>query len=320
MSDTSKVDPNPGSCLKGKLERVEGGGLIPSPLRTGILTSLAVVAFAANSVLARMALVSGAVDPVGFTTVRLISGAVTLWLVIALRETSPKAKLTGSWTSAWWLVVYAFAFALAYVSLPAGTGALILFAVVQITMIGAGLWGGERPRPLRWLGLGIAFAGLVVLTAPDVTGASPTGVLMMALAGIAWGVYSIRGRGAADPGAVTAGNFLRSLPMVMLVAVVLYATRVTLMSMSWTGLFLAVLSGSLASGVGYVIWYTALRGLSATMAAIVQLAVPVLAALGGVIFLSEEMTGRLLLVGGTILAGVAISGLAVDRAVVKPES
>ncbi len=215
--------------------------------------------------------------------------------------------------SAWWLFLYALTFAFAYVSLAAGTGALILFAAVQITMIGAGLMSGEKPRPLRWFGLGVAMSGLVVLSMPAVEGPTPEGGVLMAVAGLAWGLYSIRGRGTVDPSAVTAGNFLRTLPMVGLAALVLSQS----ISMSWTGVVLAVISGALASGAGYLIWYSALRGLSSTMAGIVQLAVPVLAAVGGVFFLGEAVTARVVVAGAAILAGVAIAGSAGDRAATK---
>lgn len=278
-------------------------------VRTGLLTALAMVAFAANSLLCRLALGGAAIDAASFTTIRLISGAVTLWTVLAFvgrRSRTGQPGHQGNWVSASMLFLYAIAFSFAYLSLSVGTGALILFGSVQATMILAGLWSGERPHPLQWTGLFIAVTGLVYLVSPGLTASPLAGSLLMAVAGIAWGVYSLRGRGAVDPVAVTTDNFVRSMPLVLVISLsMLQQAHLTL-----RGALLAVVSGSLASGIGYVIWYAALRGLTATRAAIVQLSVPVLAALAGVILLSEAVSIRLLISGVAILGGV---GLAVLR-------
>jgi drug/metabolite transporter (DMT)-like permease len=250
-----------------------------------------------------MALGSGAADPAGFTAVRLASGAITLWLIVIARGRRHHSRQAGSWGSGWWLFLYAITFSYAYVSLATGTGALILFAAVQVTMILSGLRHGERPHPLQWFGLAVAMGGLVLLVAPGVTAPSPLGSLLMATAGAAWGFYSVRGRGISDPVAVTGDNFARSVPMVIAVA----AFSLSSISLSPVGWLLAVVSGSVASGLGYVLWYAALRGLTTTRASIVQLAVPVLAALAGVVLLSEELTLRLVLSGAAILGGVAVA-------------
>jgi drug/metabolite transporter (DMT)-like permease len=261
------------------------------------------VAFAANSVLARMALGSGAADPAGFTTVRLISGAITLWLIVTARGRRDRSRHGGSWISGWWLFLYAITFSYAYVRLATGTGALILFAAVQLTMIFSGLKLGERPHQLQWIGLAVAMGGLVVLVAPGVSAPSPLGSLLMATAGASWGIYSVRGRGISDPVAVTGDNFARSVPMVIAVALISLPS----VSLSPKGMLLAAISGSVASALGYVMWYAALRGLTTTRASIVQLAVPVLAAVAGVVLLSEALTFRLVMSGTAILAGVAVA-------------
>jgi drug/metabolite transporter (DMT)-like permease len=279
-------------------------------LRTAGLTAVTLCAFAANSVLARMALGAGAADPAGFTVVRLVSGALALWLIMAARGSGARPWRSGSWISAWWLFLYAAGFSFAYVSLPTGTGALVLFAAVQVTMILSGLRQGERPGPLQWVGLVVAMGGLVLLVAPGVTAPSPVGSFLMAAAGAAWGLYSVRGRGSRDPIAATAGNFARSVPMVAVVA----AAMVPSIALTQRGFLLAVMSGAVASGLGYVLWYAALRGLSTTQASIVQLVVPVLAAVAGVVLLSEHLTPRLVVSGIAILSGVAVAVSAGRRA------
>jgi len=267
---------------------------------TAALTALTLVAFAGNSLLCRLALGDATIDAVGFTAVRLLTGALTLLALVGARDRRLLQRQHGNWVSAIVLFAYAIAFSYAYLSLSAGTGALILFGTVQATMILAGLRAGERPSRVEWAGLFVALAGVVWLVFPGLTAPSPTGTALMALAGIGWGVYSLRGRGARDPLAENAGNFLRSVPMVAVVAL-LAMDRIQLTP---RGVVLAAASGALASGVGYVIWYAALRGLTATRAAIVQLAVPVLAALGGVVFLAEAITPRLVVAAVLILGGV----------------
>lgn len=274
-----------------------------SPRRpTALLTALALVAFAGNSILCRMALGARLIDPAGFTAVRLGAGALTLWLVVALRS-GGLPRLAGQWGSAAALFVYAAAFSLAYISLGAGTGALILFGAVQLTMILAGLRAGERPRPAEWLGLALAASGLVVLVRPGLTAPSPAGSALMATAGVAWGLYSLRGRGSTEPLRNTAGNFLRTIPLALLMLLV--AGR----GAAWEprGVLLAAASGALASGLGYAIWYTALPALTATRAALVQLLVPILAAAGGVAVLGEAVPLRLPVAAALVLGGVALA-------------
>jgi len=249
-------------------------------MRVFVLTVLAMTAFAGNSLLCRQALKRTPIDAASFTFIRILSGAVALWLVVVLRKgTRPKA---GTWASALALFAYAAAFSFAYISLSAGTGALLLFGAVQATMIIWGLSRGERLRTRQWLGLALAVGGLVALLFPGLSAPPINGALLMLCAGIAWGFYSLRGKGAGDPATTTAGNFLRAV------------------------VFASALSGAIASGVGYVIWYSALPGLKAASAATVQLSVPVLAAAGGILFLGESITLRFLLASIAVLGGIAI--------------
>jgi drug/metabolite transporter (DMT)-like permease len=269
-----------------------------------LLTLLALIAFAANSVLCRMALGAGLIDPVGFTTVRLLSGALFLVpLAWWMEPGSRRRESAGSWGSATALFAYALGFSLAYVTLDTGTGALVLFGAVQTTMIGYGIVRGERPTAVQWLGLVLAMAGLVWLVLPGITAPSPLGVVLMGLAGMAWGVYSLRGRGERRPIAATTENFLLAVPM----ALASSAVAVAWFHASAAGVLLAAISGAVTSGLGYVVWYMALRKLAATPAAIVQLAVPVLAAVGGVLFLAEAPSVRLAVSGVLILGGVALA-------------
>jgi drug/metabolite transporter (DMT)-like permease len=273
------------------------------PLIVPLLTFSTLVAFAANSVLCRVALGGGTIDAASFSTVRLCSGALTLWIMtVALQRKSARVA-SGNWVSAAMLFLYAAAFSFAYVWLSIGAGALILFAAVQATMILGGLRLGERPRAHQWAGLAAAMGGLVYLVLPGLAAPPAEGAALMASSGVAWGIYSLRGRGAGDPAAVTAGNFARAVPF----ALVLSAIELPGIQLSRTGLLLAALSGSVTSGLGYVMWYAALRRLTATRAAIVQLATPVLAAFGGVVFLSEPITLRMALAAAVILVGVALA-------------
>jgi drug/metabolite transporter (DMT)-like permease len=201
------------------------------------------------------------------------------------------------------LFLYAVPFSFSYVSLSTGTGALILFGAVQATMLIAGVASGERPLPLQWTGIALAIGGLVYMVLPGVSAPSPTGSALMAVAGVAWGLYSLRGRGAEDPLAETGANFVRSVPLAVAVSVIALGD----LHLTARGAALAVASGAAASGLGYVIWYAALRGLSATAAAIVQLSVPVLAALGGVVFMGETISRRLLIASALILGGVLLA-------------
>ena len=272
-------------------------------LRTLASTVVALVAFAANSVLCRIALGESAIDAASFSTIRLASGASMLWLTsTALAGKAPR-KRYGDWTSASLLFLYAVPFSYAYVTLSTGTGALILFGSVQAAMILNALLSGEGPLVSEWLGLFAAVMGLVYLLFPGLSAPPFVGSALMAVAGISWGLYSLRGRRSEDPVRVTTGNFVRSVPFVAVLSLVMWRSA----SVSGKGALLALLSGALTSGGGYVVWYQALRGLTATRAAIVQLSVPVLAAIGGVVFLSETITPRLLVSTFIILGGVCLA-------------
>lgn len=271
-----------------------------SSLRIITLTVLAMVAFAGNSLLCRLALRDTAIDAASFTAIRLCSGAVMLWLVVRVRGGAYTG--TGSWRSALALFAYAAGFSFAYLSLPAASGALLLFGAVQATMIGHGLWTGERLQRMQLAGLALALGGLVGLLLPGLSAPPLQGSLLMLGAGVAWGVYSLRGRGAGDATQVTAGNFLRAVP----IAAALSLLMIGNISLDRAGIAYAIASGALASGLGYAIWYTALPGLKATKAATVQLSVPVIAALGGVAFLGEAITLRLTLASIAILGGIAL--------------
>lgn len=275
---------------------------------TIVCAALALVAFAANSILCRRALGDGSIDPATFSSIRLACGAVALVLFSSLRRGRPFGT-GGSWTSAALLFLYAVPFSFAYLSLGAGTGALVLFGSVQATMIVAAIRSGERPHPLQWLGLALALGGLAYLVSPGLRAPSAAGSSLMAVAGISWGIYSLRGRRTIDPLLDTAGNFARAVAPALLVSLVfLRQARVTPQ-----GAILAMASGILASGGGYVLWYAALTGLTATRAAFVQLPVPVLTAVAGVLFLSESVSLRLALASVLILGGVALALLGRER-------
>lgn len=269
-----------------------------SPMRIALLTLVAMIAFAGNSLLCRVALRETGIDAATFTTVRIVSGALVLWLIVRTRGNARPGS--GSWTSAAALFGYAACFSFAYVSLSAGTGAVLLFGSVQATMIGYGLWSGERLRPWQAVGLVLALAGLVGLVMPGVTAPPVVGSGLMLLAGVAWGVYSLRGRSAGEPIRTTAENFTRAVPM----AVALSLVMLPWVSVDFRGVLYAVVSGALASGVGYAVWYTALRGLQATQAATVQLSAPVIAGLGGVVLLGEDLGLRLVFGSAAILGGI----------------
>lgn len=264
------------------------------------LSALAMLAFAANSLLCRIALRGAHIDPAGFGALRLLAGAAMLALLVWRR---PKArKVGGDWPAAASLFAYVACFSFAYLTLAAGTGALILFGAVQLTMLARGLFKGERYTAVAWSGLALAAGGLVFLLLPGATAPSLRGALLMTLAGAAWGVYSLRGRGVADPLAATAGNFLRAVPLGLVPALVLAGQ----VHADPTGLWLALASGALTSGLGYVIWYAALRGLTALQAATLQLSVPLLATGGGVALLGEALTARLAVAALAILGGIAL--------------
>jgi len=279
-------------------------------MQTVLYTLLALVAFAANSVLCRIALRNGAIDPASFSTIRFAAGAATLLFVTAFTE---RRATPGSWTSAVILFLYAVPFSFAYTRVTAGTGALILFGAVQLTMISTGLWRGERPHALQWFGLGLSLAGLVYLLLPGIGTPPLSGAAMMALAGVSWGVYSLRGREAVSPLAQTTSNFVRSVPLILAVSLLMSSQ----FHVEPSGALFAALSGVVASGLGYVVWYLALRGLTATRAAVVQLAVPILAAAGGVTLLSETLSPRLVISSAMVLGGIAMALLARERWIQK---
>lgn len=270
-----------------------------SRTRVLVLTLLAMIAFAGNSLLCRLALKSTAIDPASFTSVRLLSGALVLWLIVRVRGGNHPAS--GNWISAFALFAYAASFSFAYVSLSAGTGALLLFAAVQATMIGYGIGSGEPLRKRHAGGLACALAGLVALLLPGLSAPPLLGCGLMIAAGVAWGIYSLRGKSSGDATRATAGNFLRTVPF----ALVLSAVMIPRVSLDASGIGYAAASGALASGLGYSIWYTALKGLRATEAATVQLSVPVIAAAGGIALLGEPVTMRLLIASAAILGGIA---------------
>lgn len=265
-----------------------------------LLTVIAMIAFAGNSLLCRLALKETGIDAASFTSIRIVSGALVLWLIVRLR--SGEHRAAGSWWSALALFVYAAGFSFAYVSLTAATGALLLFGAVQITMIGYGLWRGERLRKPQILGLACALGGLLGLLLPGLSAPPLAGSMLMIGAGMAWGIYSLRGKGAGDPISATAGNFMRAVPFSLGLSIALLSSA----AVDQAGFWYAVSSGALTSGIGYAVWYTALRGLTATSAATVQLSVPVIAAVGGIFFLGETVTLRLLITSLAILGGVAL--------------
>ena len=268
----------------------------------------ALCAFAANSLLTRLALGGGLIDAPTFTAVRIVAGALMLSALAGRRLKGAG----GGWVSGLALFAYAAPFSFAYLRIGAGVGALLLFGAVQVTMIAWGLWKGERPGALVWLGFATALAGLAGLTLPGATRPDLAGAGFMILAGAAWGVYSLRGRSSPDPVASNARNFLwAALPALALVR---------LEHVTPKGLLLAAISGALTSGLGYAIWYRALRGMGAVKAGVVQLPVPVLTALGAVLFLGEPLTGRLLAASAAVLGGIALVLAARAASTPKPSA
>lgn len=282
--------------------------------RTTALTVCALSAFASNSLLCRAALRPGLIDAASFTSLRLASGALMLGLLARLLRverrvsTEPRSPAR-TWLPAAALLGYALAFSFAYLRLDAGTGALILFGSVQLAMHGWSLVRGHRLTRAEWAGLTIAVAGLWILTAPGLRAPDPLGAALMALAGLAWGLYSLAGRAALEPIEANAGSFRRALPAALAVSIATIGSC----HVSLTGFAFAVASGALTSGLGYALWYAALRGLAPSLAAIVQLAVPVLAAAGGVALLAEPLTPRLIAAGLLVLGGIALATLAPAR-------
>ena len=270
------------------------------PTRIFILTLMAMIAFAGNSLLCRLALKQTRIDAASFTFIRIFSGATALWLIMKMRN-APWKK-AGNWPSGAALFAYAAAFSFAYNSLSAGTGALLLFGAVQATMILWGLRKGERLHAIQIIGLVVALSGLVVFLFPGLSAPPLSGSILMLGAGVSWGVYSLRGKAEKNPASATAGNFLRAVPLAAIVSVLLLPW----MRLDRAGIGYAVISGAIASGLGYVIWYTALSGLKATSAATVQLSVPVLAATGGILLLGEPITFRYLVASIAVLGGITL--------------
>lgn len=278
-------------------------------MRIIALTAIAMVAFAANSVLARLALAPAGGEPLGYTGIRLASGALVLLALLALRQRALPRKAGGSWRAAGALFGYAIAFSLAYILLGAGTGALILFASVQIGIVGWAILKGDRPGLLEWLGLGVALAAFAYLVSPGLVAPHPIGSILMVGAGLCWAAYTLLGRGSQSPLTDTAGNFIRTLPL----AIVLLLAGLLSGPIDPAAASYAIASGALASGLGYAVWYAALPALSRTTAAIVQLTVPAIAALGGVALIGEQLTLRLVIASAGIIGGVAIALIGADR-------
>jgi len=280
-----------------------------------VMTALAMAAFAANSVLTRLALVDRGIDAMSFAGIRLGTGALMLLILLNIHagrdEKSSRFTIMagGSMQGAGALLGYAVAFSLAYLMLGTGTGALVLFATVQIGMLGWAVVRGDRPGLAEWAGLALAMCGFIYLVSPGLTAPAPLGVLLMVVAGGSWAAYSLIGRGSRAPLADTAGNFTRCAPA----ALALLAWGMLAGNLSMSGIVLAAASGALASGVGYAIWYAVLPSLGRSQAAVVQLTVPVIAATGGIAFVGEQLTARLVIATLFILGGVALALLAAER-------
>ncbi|MDF7799003.1 DMT family transporter [Pontiellaceae bacterium B1224] len=271
---------------------------------TIFLTILSLIAFAANSLLARLALAEGTIDPLSFTAFRLFGGMLVLVPISRiLFHEKPQAKQKRVWISGLALFGYALAFSFGYVTISAGTGTLILVGAVQVSMLGWALFRGEQINLFKWMGMLIALAGLVYLLSPGMAAPDPAGAALMLVSGTAWGIYSIRGRGAKSPISMTATNFTYASLLVLIVVAVGFQS----LEISHRGVWIALLSGGFTSGLGYVIWYRALRNLSTTTASIAQLLIPVLAAIGGILFLGEHLSQRLIIASALILGGVGLS-------------
>ncbi|MGO2012810.1 MAG: DMT family transporter [Pseudoalteromonas sp.] len=282
-------------------------------MKAFLYTTLALVAFAANSLLCRMALAQGYIDAWNFTAIRLLSAAVCLAVILLVRAKKVPVAVAhsqsdrGSWFSSISLVVYALCFSIAYVELDTGTGALILFCAVQLTMIGWGIVNKERLSTLQWTAFIIALLGFIYLMLPSAAVPSFIPAMLMSVSGVAWGIYSIRGKVCDSPLRTTSFNFFRSLLILPLLLIIGFSS---IEQLNWQGILLACASGALASGVGYSIWYIALPLLKSSQAAIVQLCVPVLAALAGVLFLGEQLTMRFVIASVVILGAVLVFLLA----------
>lgn len=268
--------------------------------KTAALTGLALLAFAANSVLCRLALADNSIDPASFTVVRLLSGSIVLLFIISFNRQTAASTAKGDWTAGLMLFLYAISFSYAYTSLGTGVGALVLFGSVQITILLMSIISGERLHVAEWLGAALAFCGFIFLILPGVTTPSIHGFLLMSVAGISWGIYTLKGRNSERPLLDTAYNFFRTTPLVILLGIMTFNSA----DYTTEGVLLALLSGGITSALGYTIWYIALAGLSTTQAAVTQLSVPVIAAFGGVIFVSEAITYRLTISAALVLGGI----------------
>lgn len=289
--------------------------MLPAVLRTTLLAIITMIAFAMNSVFGRLALSTQSIDPASYTGIRLLSGALMLAFLVSLRggfkgRGMAKLSLSTAAIPALALFIYAAFFSFSYLTVDTGAGALILFACVQITMIGWGLVTGERPSLIAWVGIFVALSGLLYLVFPGLSAPDPLGAVLMAVAGIAWGIYSLKGRSLSNPLQATARNFIWSvLPAIIIVIVFAHIRHV-----EYHGVVLAVTSGAVTSALGYALWYETLKGLTATKAAIIQLTVPVIATFGGVILLNEPLTARFMVASALILGGVALVILARQKA------
>lgn len=271
-------------------------------LKNSLLTCLALLAFAGNSILCRYALKGDAIDAASFTSIRLISGVVFLVAIVLFQHRGKYDFKAGSWSSSWYLFVYMVAFSFAYINLDTGVGALILFGFVQVTMVLMSLIKGHRLLLIEWAGLIIAFLGLALLLLPSASAPSLLGFVVMAISGIAWGFYSLAGKGVSNPTLFTANNFLRTTPLLLVLLILCFET----VNITQQGILLAVLSGTLTSGLGYAIWYAALNGLSITQAAVLQLTVPIIATFGGVLFSNETITTQLIISSIFVLGGILV--------------
>lgn len=269
-------------------------------LKTSLLTSLALIAFAANSVLCRLALGNESIDASSFTVIRLLSGSFALFIIFCMNGNRTKASSNGSWSASFLLFTYAITFSIAYLSVDTGTGALILFGSVQITMILLSIASGTRLHASEWFGLIMAFTGFIYLIYPSISSPSINGLILMTISGISWGLYTLMGKRSKNPLMDTTYNFVRTIPFVVVLAIL----TIQHISYSSEGVILAILSGAITSGIGYTIWYIALRELSSTQAAVVQLSVPVIASVGGVLIVSEPITQRLIVSAIIVLSGI----------------
>ena len=274
-------------------------------LRIILITFLSLVAFAANSIITRFALDKTSIDEASFTLLRIVSGAAFLWLFLLYKKNHKPYK-SGSWLAAFALFIYAVSFTYGYAFIAAGTGALLLFGSVQVTMTIVGYREGERLNAIQIFGFILAIAGLVILMLPGISAPSFLGALLMCISGVAWGIYTLQGRGSKDPATATAGNFIKAAPMAILLWLSVYLTTNDTISLAPDGVMYALLSGIVTSGIGYVIWYSVLPELKATQAAIIQLSVPLLVTLAGALLLNEMITMRIILASFTILLGTVL--------------